>query len=192
MLDEVLKAGLIQKSTSPSSSSVLLVAKHDGTIRFTVDYSKLNSITIKDAHPLPNSDDMFALLANSKWYTKLDLYKSFFQILLDKFSKNVTAFSCEWWLFEYNVMPMGLTNAPATFQRMMNMVLKECIKTGYVNVFLDDILIHSATLTDHITHLNKVVGNSENSVRKLNLKNVNWLKRSDVSRSCDIIWSYQT
>ncbi|CAF0815229.1 unnamed protein product [Brachionus calyciflorus] len=135
MLDDMLNAGLIQKSDSPWSSPVLLVPKPDGSIRFTVDYSKLNSITVKDAHPLPNQDDMFALLANSKWYTKLDLYQGFFQILLDEFSKKFTAFSCE----------------------MMNMVLKECIEAGYVCVFLNDILIHSSTLVEHLQHLNKVV-----------------------------------
>ncbi|CAF1018509.1 unnamed protein product [Brachionus calyciflorus] len=115
MLDEMLDAKLIQRSESSWSLPVLLVAKPDGTIRFTVDYSKLNNDTVKDAHPLPNSEDMFALLANSRWYTKFDLLSGYYQIALEKESRKYTAFSCEWGLYEYTVMPMGLTNAPETF-----------------------------------------------------------------------------
>lgn len=144
MLDEMLEAGLIQKSESSWSSPVLLVSKEDGSIRFTVDFRSLNLATIKDAHPLPNCEDMFALLSQSVWYTKLDLYSWYYQIQLDHESRKYTAFSYEWGLYEYTVMPMGLTNAPATFQRMMNKVLEECIRSNFVVVFLDDILIHSA------------------------------------------------
>ena len=177
MLDEMLEAGLIQKSESPWSSPVLLVSKPDGSIRFTVDYSKLNNLTIKDAHPLPNAEDMFALLANSKWYTKLDLYQGFYQIPLDDDSKKYTAFACEWGLYEYNVMPMGLTNAPATFQRMMNNVLRECIEEGYVSVFLDDILIHSSTLDEHFKHLSKVVEKLRQNDLKVKLKKCELVKQ---------------
>ncbi|CAF1052565.1 unnamed protein product [Brachionus calyciflorus] len=157
MLDEMLEAKLIQKSESSWSSPVLLVAKPDGSIRFTVDYSKLNALTVKDAHPLPNSEDLFAQLANSRWYTKFDFLSGYFQLKLSRSSRKLTAFSCEWGLFEYTVMPMGLTNAPATFQRTMNEVLKECIEAGYVLVFLDDILIHSLTLEEHLMHVEKVL-----------------------------------
>jgi hypothetical protein len=157
MLDEMLEAGLIRASTSPWSLPILLVAKKDGSIRFTVDYRMLNERTCKDAHPLPNTDDMFALLAKAKWFTKLDLFSGYYQIRMAEQSCQYTAFTCEWGLYEYVAMPMGLTNAPATFQRMMNQVLHVFIAEGFVSVYLDDILIYSSTLAEHVVHVQRVV-----------------------------------
>ena len=143
----------------------MLVSKPDGSIRVTIDYRSLNERTLKDAHPLPNNEDLYALLAQSRWFTKLDLYTGYFQILMKKECRKLTAFRCEWGLFEYLVMPMGLTNAPATFQRAMNQVLKRFIVAGFVVVFLDDILIHSETLVEHFKHIELVV----NELKKFQL-----------------------
>lgn len=96
MIDEMLEAKLIQPSNSPWSSPIYLVAKPDGSIRITVDYRLLNGCTRLDAHPLPNNEDLFASLAKSRWYTKLDLYSGYFQIAMDPDSRKYTAFSCEW------------------------------------------------------------------------------------------------
>ncbi|CAF0929655.1 unnamed protein product [Brachionus calyciflorus] len=157
MIDEMLEAKLIQPSNSSWSSPIYLVNKQDGSIRFTVDYRLLNNITKKDAHPLPNIDDLFPLLAKSRWFTKLDLFTGYFQIKLDPDTRKYTAFGCERGLFEFLVLPMGLTNAPASFQRAMNEILKEAIKQGFVVVFIDDILIHSNNLEQHLQHVETVI-----------------------------------
>ena len=157
MLDEMLEANLIRPSDSPWASPLMLVSKPDGSIRVTIDYRLLNGRTMKDAHPLPNSEDLYASLAKSSWYTKLDLYTGYFQILMRQECSKLTAFTCEWGLFEYVVMPMGLTNAPATFQRAMNQVLRKFIESGFVVVYLDDILIHSESLIEHLKHIELVV-----------------------------------
>ena len=113
----------------------MLISKPDGSIRITVDYRKLNPVTIKDAYPLNNIYDMYTRLTKAKYFTKLDLYSGFYHILMEEESRKYTAFVVEWGLYEYQVMPMGLTNAPASFQRLMNKVLDEFIKQGIVLVF---------------------------------------------------------
>ncbi|CAF1129296.1 unnamed protein product, partial [Brachionus calyciflorus] len=170
MLDEMLEAKLIQPSESSWASPLILVSKPDGSIRVTIDYRSLNERTQKDAHPLPNSEDFYVLLSKSKWYTKMDLITGYFQILMKPESRQLTAFTCEWGLFEYLVMPMGLTNAPATFQRAMNKVLKRFIIAGFVVVFLDDILIHSETLIEHFKHIELVVNELKKHCLSVKLK----------------------
>jgi hypothetical protein len=157
MLDEMLEANLIQPSDSPWASPLMLVSKLDSSIRVTIDYRLLNGRTTKDAHPLPNSEDLFALLAKSRWYTKIDLYTGYFQIMMSHDSRQYTAFTCEWGLFEFLVMLMGLTNEPATFQRSMNRALNKFIEAGFVVVYLDDILLHSSDLVEHLKHVELVI-----------------------------------
>ena len=176
MLDEMLEANLIQPSESPWASPLMLVSKPDGSIRVTIDYRLLNGRTMKDAHPIPNSQDLYAVLAKSRWYTKIDLYTGYFQILMSECSRHLTAFTCEWGLFEFLVMPMGLTNAPATFQRSMNKVLKKFIEAGFVVVYLDDILIHSADLIEHLKHVELVI--NELKLNQLSVK----IKKCEIAK----------
>ena len=90
-------------------------------------------------------------------FSKLDCYSGFYQIKLDPNSAKFTAFACEWGLFEYKVMPMGLSNSPATFMRLMNKVFADLIDKGIVIVYMDDILIHSETFAQHLKHVRMVV-----------------------------------
>ncbi|CAF0975241.1 unnamed protein product [Brachionus calyciflorus] len=135
IIDEQLEAGLIEPSSSPWSSPINIVAKTDGGIRVTQDYRLLNAVTIKDAYPLPVIEHLFNLLFTS-FYSHPN-------------SRMFTAFSCEFGLFQYIVMPMGLTNSPATFQRLMNKIFKSLIERNIVIVFLDDFLIHSKDRKSH-------------------------------------------
>ena len=119
LLDDMLRKDVIQPSTSPWASLVVLVRKKDGSMRFCVDYRKVNAVTRKDAYPLPRVDDALDTLSGSKWFTTLDLISGYWQVE----DSEKTAFCTLEGLFEFRVMPFGLCNAPASFQRLMDAVL---------------------------------------------------------------------
>ena len=108
--------GIINLSTSPWASRIVLVKKKDGKLRFCIDYRKLNTITKRDVYPLPRIDDSLAALKRGIIFSTLDLHAGYWQIPMSEKDKDKTAFLTDDGLFEFNVMPFGLTNAPATFQ----------------------------------------------------------------------------
>ena len=156
LLFDLLKSKLIRYSDSGWRSPINLVDKPDGSLRMTLDYKKLNAVTIKDAYPLPNIADMYSLLAKAVVYSKFDLASGYYQIQMDPESRKYTAFGCEFGLFEFNVLSMGLTNAVATFARVMNEILKDYIGV-FVLVYIDDILIYSASIEEHIKHVRIII-----------------------------------
>ena len=151
-VDRMLDQNIIRPSTSPWASPVVMVRKSDGSWRFCVDYRRLNSITHRDAYPLPRIDATLDSLAGCKYFTTLDLASGYWQVALEENDKEKTAFSTPQGHFEFNVMPFGLTNAPATFQRLM-----ECALAGLNNdqclIYLDDIIIFSSSFLEHLQHL---------------------------------------
>src|SRR6266540_3979750 len=154
-IDRMLKDGIIKKSKSPWASPVVLVSKKDESIRFCIDYKKTNAITIVDAHPLPIVNDTVDKIGGKKYYTSIDLASGYWQVEVDENSQDITAFVTPWGLYQFNVMLFGLTNAPATFQRLINYVLHDYLN-DFVMVYLDDILVCSDTFDNHINHLRKV------------------------------------
>ena len=159
-LQKMQTEGVIEPSTSPWSSPVVLVKKRDGTHRFCVDYRKLNSVTKPDRFPLPRIDDLLDQLGQSSYFSTLDLALGFWQIPVHPDSREKTAFVTHRGLFQFRVMPFGLTNAPAVFQRLMQRVLVPLNpSTGpdFVSIYLDDILVFSPTLTEHMRHLKIVL-----------------------------------
>ena len=155
-IDEMLDKGVIRPSTSPWSSGIVLVTKKDGTKRFCVDYRRVNDVTIKDAYPLPRTDDALGQLSGSKWFSCLDLNSGYWQIEVDENDKCKTAFSTRQGLFEFNLMPFGLCNAPATFERLMETVLAG-LNWQICLVYLDDIIVTGKTFEDMVKNLDSVL-----------------------------------
>jgi hypothetical protein len=126
-------------------------------MRITVDYRKLNQVIIKDAYLIPNIEEMFPKLKEAVFYSKLDLSSGFYHVPLDPASQRFTTFGCEFGFFQYQVMPMRLTNAPATFQRLMDKILKEYIDDNTTLAYMDDIIVYSNTIKEHRVHVIKVI-----------------------------------
>ena len=152
--------GVIQPSNSPWASAIVLVRKKDGTLRICVDYRQLNSVTKLDTFPLPRIDDILDQLGNAKYFTTLDLAAGYWQIRVADDSIEKTAFISHGGLYEFRVMPFGLTNAPGVFQRLMQQVLQGLNPTdgpSFVSVYIDDVLIFSRSLEDHLRHIGQVL-----------------------------------
>ena len=159
-LMSMLQTGVIQPSQSPWASPVVLVKKKDGSLRFCIDYRPLNSVTKPDMFPLPRIDDLLDQLGKSQFFSTLDLASGYWQIRVEEESREKTAFVTNQGVYEFRVMPFGLTNAPAVFQRLMQQVLSGLNPVegpDYMAVYLDDVLIFSETLDDHLMHLHLVL-----------------------------------
>ena len=136
--------GRNRPSTSPYGAPVLFIPKKNGKWRLCVDYRALNKLTTKNRYPLPKVDELMDRLHGARYFTKIDLASGYHQIRVKEADIHKTAFVSRYGSFEYTVMPFGLCNAPTTFQRVMNHLLRDGLEK-FVLVFLDDILIYSRT-----------------------------------------------
>ena len=152
LLGEMLEGGVIEPSAGPWASPIVLVQKKDGSTRFCVDYRKLNDVTRKDAYPLPRIDATLDTLHGSKWFSTLDLCSGYWQVEVAEEDRAKTAFCTTEGLFQFRVMPFGLCNAPATFQRLMDLVLSG-LQWGECLVYLDDVIVLGRTFDEHLHNL---------------------------------------
>ena len=166
IIETQLKAGIIQESTSAWSSPLVYVKKRDGTTRPCVDYRKLNEVTRKDAYPLPRIEDCLDCLGGTKIFSTLDLQSGYWQVELKEEDRPKTAFSTRSGHYEYVTMPFGLCNAPSTFERAMELVMKG-LQWRTLILYLDDIIVMSSTFEEHIQRLDEVLCRLGNAGLKL-------------------------
>ena len=162
---EIQKQNIIEPSSSPRSSPIVLVGKKDGSTRFCV----VNGVTHKDSYPLPRIDDTIDALAGSKWFSMLDLKSGYWQVQLSEEAKEKTAFSSGSGLWQFKVMPFGLYNTPATFECLMEQALVG-LPTSTALVYLDDILIPGQYFSQQISNLHEVFGRLKKAKLKLSPK----------------------
>ena len=172
---EMLDCDVIEPSTSPHNAPILLAKKKGEGFRFCLDFRELNTITTKDKFPLPRIDETIDYLYGSKFFSTLDLISGYWQIEIDEEDKAKTAFSTEDGHYQFKRMPFGLTNAPATFQRLMNEILKSVIRK-FALVYLDDVIIYSKTIEEHIMHIEKVLELLRNAGLKIKLSKCTFLQ----------------
>ncbi|KAK7886001.1 hypothetical protein WMY93_025622 [Mugilogobius chulae] len=176
-LRDLLAAGVIRESESPFASPIVVVRKRNGDVRLCIDYRKLNLQTVKDAYALPNLEESFSALTGSKWFTVLDLKSGYYQIQMDEADKAKTAFVTPLGFWEWNRMPQGVTNAPSTFQRLMEKCMGD-LNLKEVLVFLDDIIIFSDTLEEHEKRLLRVLNRLKQYGLKLSPEKCKFLQSS--------------
>ena len=162
---ELKEQGLISEGKGAWSSPVVLVTKNNGSWQFCVDYRCLNEVTAKDAYPLPQIDDSLDSLGHSKYFSTLDMTSGYWQVELKEEAKEKTAFTTRNGLYQWEVLPFGLTSAPSTFERLMETALRGLHwKTALI--YLDDIIVFVPDITTHLARLEEVLGR----LRAANLK----------------------
>ncbi|XP_055017481.1 LOW QUALITY PROTEIN: uncharacterized protein LOC129411251 [Boleophthalmus pectinirostris] len=176
-LRELLDADIIRESESPLASPVVVVKKKNGKIRLCIDYRKLNSRTIKDAYALPNIEETFSALSGARWFSVMDLKSGYYQVEMAEEDKAKTAFTCSLGFYEFNRMPQGVTNAPSTFQRLMEKCVGD-VHLSKVLVFLDDVIVFSQTLEEHEARLMKVLNCLKSYGLKLSPEKCQFFKSS--------------
>lgn len=174
-ISELLKKGVIQESSSSYASPVVLVRKSDGSLRLCVDYRRLNSKTRRDAFPLPRIDESLDALSGARLFSTIDLASGYHQVALHERDRDKTAFTTPFGLYEYLRMPFGLCNAPATFQRLMQATMSDLV-FQIVLVYLDDLLVFSSTLSEHLVRLETVLKRLRETGLKVKVEKCHFLQ----------------
>ncbi len=156
----MLKNGVIEESSSPYVFNVIVVGKKDGAgermDRLCINYAPLNKVTIPDRYPLLNINETCNRFWKSRWFMSLDLVSAYWQVLVRKKDREKTAFKTRNGQYQFRVMPFRLCNASATFQRLMNKILRLYIGK-FVKVYLDNVIIHLRSKEEHIKHVQAVL-----------------------------------
>ncbi|CAM4703830.1 unnamed protein product [Caretta caretta] len=152
---DMLSLGVIQPSASPWASPVVLVPKKDRLVRFCVDYQKLSAITVSDAYPMPRPDELLDKLGGARYLTTMDLTKGYWQVPLDADARLKSAFITPLGLYEFLTLPFGLKGAPATFQRLVDQLLRGM--ESFAVAYIDDICVFSQTWEDHVSQVRQVL-----------------------------------
>lgn len=175
-INQLLEAEIISESSSPYASPIVLVKKKDGSLRMCVDYRRLNAKTRRDAFPLPRIEESLDSLAGACWFSAMDLASGYNQVPVAEKDRAKTAFCTPFGLFEWNRMPFGLCNAPGTFQRLMERLFgdQQC---QTLLLYLDDIIIFSSTVTQHLERMEVVLGRLQREGLKAKLAKCAFFQR---------------
>ena len=171
-IDKLLEWGIIRPSTSPWSSSVVTAQKKDGGVRICIDYRAVNAVTDPDPYQMPLIEEILDMLASATFISKIDLTKGFHQIPISSPDCAKTAFCTPWGKFEYCFMPFGLRNGPAVFQRLMDRLLHRDKEIS--QVYIDDIVVFSASWEDHCKDIATVLGRLQEAGLTANVKKCQW------------------
>ena len=176
-LEELLQTGIIRPSNSPWASPIVVVPKKDGGLRMAIDYrATANKALIPNSYPLPNIDEILSSMQGCKVFSCLDLKSGYYQIAMAEKDKAKTAFVCFRGLFEFNVMPFGLSSAPPIFQELMDKVLGPT-KNQFAIAYLDDILIYSKTEKEHVQHIREIFRRLDEAGLKLKPSKCDFFKK---------------
>lgn len=168
-VEEMLETGIIEPSRSEWCSPVVLVPKkEDPKLRFCVNFSKLNAVSAFDPYPMPRVDELIERLGHARYLTTLDLCKGYWQVPLEEGSKDFTTFRVPSGLFRFRMMPFGLHGAPATFQRLVDEVLRGA--EDYAATYIDDIVIFSRSWEEHLQHLSDIFRRIQEAGLVINVK----------------------
>ncbi|KAL1280076.1 hypothetical protein QQF64_014676 [Cirrhinus molitorella] len=175
-INQLLETQVIKESCSPYVSPIVLVKKKDGSLRMCVDYRQLNSRTRKGAFPLPRIEESLDALVGACWFSTLDLVSGYNQVSVAEGDRFKTAFCTPFGLFEYNQMPFGLCNAPSTFQRLMQRLFgdQQCQS---VFLYLDDIVVFSSSVEQHLMQLEVVLSRLEQQGLKAKLEKCSFFQK---------------
>ncbi|KAA3674184.1 uncharacterized protein DEA37_0001986 [Paragonimus westermani] len=176
MITDMLEKRIIRPSVSPWSSPIVLVRKKNGTLRLCVDYRKLNEITARDSFPIPRIDATLDALHGAQWFSALDLASGYWQVEVRPSDRGKTAFVVPSGLYEFETMPFGLANAPATFQRLMQKALQGLVPSQCL-IYLDDIIVYGRTVAEHNNNLRDVLERLRSTGLKLKGSKCHFLQR---------------
>ena len=176
-LGQMLAAGVVEPAVSEWAANVVLAKKKDGSLRFCIDYRQLNDRTRKDSYPLPRIDECLDALTGAGWFSTLDLRSGYHQVKLSPGDADKTAFVTRRGIFRWKVMPFGLCNAPATFQRLMDIVLSG-LNFEACLVYLDDVIIFSSNTEQHLERMRQVFQRMREANLKLKPSKCNLLRRT--------------
>lgn len=174
LVEDLLEKNIIRKSESPWNAPLVIITKANGDIRLCVDYRQLNLVTVRPIYPIPETGQLFDALSGAKIFSVLDLSNGYYNVEVNEADKEKTAFSTRRGQYEFNRMPFGLSSAPATFQRLMHLILQnenweQCL------IYLDDVLIFGNSYEQHLSRLEKVLARIEDSGVKLKPDKCNFL-----------------
>ncbi|XP_036001527.1 alpha-1,3-mannosyl-glycoprotein 2-beta-N-acetylglucosaminyltransferase b isoform X1 [Fundulus heteroclitus] len=174
-VETMLTSGIIEPSNSEWCSPVVIVCKKDGSLRICNDFRKLNAVSEFDAYPMPRVDELLERIGKAKFITTLDLCKGYWQVPLEPSSRQYTAFRTPSGLFQFTVMPFGLHGPPATFQWLMDKVLRG--SEDYSAAYLDDVIIYSNSWEEHVSHLARVLEKIGEAGLTLNILKCVWAQQ---------------
>ena len=191
-VQQMLASDVIRPSNSPWASPAVMVKKKDGSLRFCVDFRQLNATTVKDAHPLPRIDDLRDALHGAHWFSTFELKSGYWQVpIMERDKEKAVLRTSSGQLYEFNQVPFGLCNAPATFSRLMDRVLSD-LHWETCLFYLDDIIVFSSTWEEPLARLRKFLSDSSTLTSNWGPRNallpqkrsVNWVTGSQKRASC--------